>query len=116
MANTNNLEAKGQQSTRGLPNSHSRPGEAGGAVGLCSRRAFHSAPHPSILSKRSWDGTGNKWPTDQAAMGAVQGGGGLVGKKNILVSDDSCTEEDQPANKENLSLLRVISSFFDMST
>lgn len=28
-------------------------------------------PHPSILSKRSWDGTGNKWPTDQAEMGAV---------------------------------------------
>lgn len=68
--------------------------------------------HPSILSKRSWEETGNNWPTDQVKVGD---GNALVGKKNILILDNSCTEEGSPEYKENLSLFRVISHFFDLS-
>lgn len=70
-------------------------------VPLCS-------PHPSILSKRSWEETGNNWPTDQVKMGA--------GNPLLVRKDNSCTEGGRPESKENLSLFRMISRCFDLST
>lgn len=79
-------------------------------MGLCSGRIPLCPTHPFILSKRSWEETEKNWPTDQFHRRAVQGGvNGLIGKRNILISDDSCTGEDHPGNRETLSLLKMIS-------